>query len=69
VIVTALVQQRTDGSRDAPQPARKYLEVEAVTYEAARADVMEQLTEGWIVASWRVDRAPAARVGDARPSR
>ena len=41
---------------DAPEPEHRDVQVEADTYEAGRARIGAELPEGWIVASWRVER-------------
>lgn len=56
VIVHADLCRRGTGERDAPQPERRHVQVEAATYEAGRDRIREDLTEGWIVASLRVER-------------
>ena len=56
VIVHAHLRQASTGLRDAPEPEHRYVQVEAATYEAGRDRISAELPEGWIVASWRVER-------------
>lgn len=56
VCLTAHLQRRGTGSRDETERATQIVEVHAATFEDGKQLVQEQLLEGWIVASWRVDR-------------
>ncbi|MDN5764023.1 MAG: hypothetical protein L0H41_17130 [Microlunatus sp.] len=54
--VHAHLRQASTGLRDAPEPERRHVQVDADTYEVARDRILADLPEGWIVASWRVER-------------
>ena len=56
VTVHAHLRQASAGLRDAPDPENRHVQVDAGTYEAGRDRIQAELTEGWIVASWRVER-------------
>jgi len=56
VIVHAYLRQAGTGQRDAPELEHRHVQVEAETYDAGRAQITADLPEGWIVASWRVER-------------
>ena len=56
MIIHAHLRQASTGQRDAPEPESRHVQVEAETYEAGRAQITARLPEGWIVASWRVER-------------
>ena len=56
MIVYAHLRQATSGQRDAAAPERRDVQFEADTYEAGRDRISGELPEGWLVATWRVDR-------------
>ena len=56
VHLTAHLQQRGTGSREEAERASRTVEVSAATFDDGKRLVQEQLPEGWVVASWRVDR-------------
>lgn len=56
VTVHAHLRQASTGLRDAPEPEHRHVQVDADTYEAAHDRISDELPEGWIVASWRVER-------------
>ena len=56
VLVTAHLQQRGTGSRDEAERASRTVEVNAASFDDGKRLVQEQLPDGWVVASWRVDR-------------
>lgn len=56
VAVCAPLRQASTGLRDAPAPEHRHVQVDADTYEAGRDRIRADLPEGWIVASWRVER-------------
>lgn len=56
VHLTAHLQQRGTGSREETERASRTVEVSAATFDDGKHLVREQLPDGWIVASWRVDR-------------
>ena len=60
ITVTARIQTRPSPARDAPEPQRDVIAVEAASYEGGKRQVREQLPEGWIVASWTVDQPDTA---------
>ena len=56
VHLTAHLQQRGTGSREEAERASRTVEVSAATFDDGKRLVQEQLPDGWVVASWRVDR-------------
>ena len=56
MIIHAHLRQASTGQRDAPEPEHRDVHVEADSYEAGRDQISGELPEGWIVASWRVER-------------
>lgn len=56
VTVGAHLRQASTGLRDAPAPEHRHVQVEADTYEVGRGRIRAELPEGWIVASWWVER-------------
>lgn len=56
VTVHAHLRQASTGRRDAPEPEHRHGRVDADTYEAGRDRIRVELPEGWIVASWQVER-------------
>lgn len=56
MIVHAHLRQASTGRREAPEPEIRHIQVEANTYEDGCDHIRAGLPEGWIVASWRVDR-------------
>ncbi|MDN5803021.1 MAG: hypothetical protein L0H26_00280 [Microlunatus sp.] len=56
VNVHAHLRQASAGLRDAPEPEHRHVKVAADTYEASRDRIRAELSPGWIIASWRVDR-------------
>ncbi len=60
VHVIAFVRQRGTGAKDEPPRPSRYIEVDANDYESAQVAIRNQLPDGWIVASWRVEPIAAA---------
>lgn len=56
VLMTAHLQQRGTGSRDQAERESRTVEVNAASFDDGKRLVQEQLPDGWVVASWRVDR-------------
>lgn len=56
MIVYADLREARTGERDEPEPEHRHVQVDAETYEAGRDRIRAELPEGWIVASWRVER-------------
>ncbi|HEY5849121.1 MAG TPA: hypothetical protein VIT42_20250 [Microlunatus sp.] len=56
VLVTGYLRQRGTGSRDEAERASRTVEVNAASFDDGERLVQEQLPDGWVVASWRVDR-------------
>jgi hypothetical protein len=56
VQVTAHVQQRGTGRPDASERECRTVEVNAASFDDGKRLVREQLPDGWVVASWTVDR-------------
>ena len=56
MIIHAHFRQAGTSQLDAPELAHRHVQVDAETYEAGQNQIRADLAEGWIVASWRVDR-------------
>jgi len=56
VIVHARLREANTGDRDSSEPEHRDVQVDVETYEAGRDQIRADLPEGWIVASWRVER-------------
>jgi hypothetical protein len=56
VTVHSNLRQASTGLPKAPEPEHRHVQVDVATYEAGRDSIRAELPEGWIVASWRVDR-------------
>lgn len=56
MIVHAHLREQSTSHRDAPEPQHRHVQVDADTYEAGHDRIRAELPEGWIVASWRVER-------------
>lgn len=54
--IHAHLREHSTGKRDASTPASRLVTVHAATYEAGRDQILRDLADGWLVASWRVDR-------------
>lgn len=59
VHLTAHLQQRGTGNREEAERTSQTVEVSAATFDDGKRLVQEQLPDGWVVASWRVDRPTA----------
>lgn len=62
VHLTAHLKQRGTGSREESERASRTVEVSAATFDDGKRLVQEQLPDGWVVASWRVDRLDHSNV-------
>lgn len=58
MIVHAHLRQAGTGQRDAPPSASRQVQVDAATYQEGRDQITREIPDGWIVASWRVERTP-----------
>lgn len=57
VRLTAVLKARGTGARDEAPPESRTVEVDADDYAQGKQQVLEQLPDNWVVASWRVDRS------------
>ena len=56
MIIHAHLRQAGTSQPDAPELEHRHVQVDAETYEAGSNRVNADLPEGWIGASWRVER-------------
>jgi hypothetical protein len=54
--LTATIRRRDKPGGDTADPDGGQIDVDADTYDTARQAVLDQLTDGWIVIAYRVDR-------------
>ena len=56
VHLTAHLQQRGTGRPDGSERGSRTVEVNAASFDDGKRLVQQQLPDGWVVASWTVDR-------------
>ena len=61
VTVHAHLRQASTGLQDVLELEHRHVQVDADTYEAGRDRIRAEMPEGWIVASYRVERLATAR--------
>lgn len=55
VRILARIQSKPSSARDAPPVARDEISLQVGNYDEGRRIVLDQLPDGWIVASWTVE--------------